>query len=174
MMKLFSAHTKASFFRDIIYAANDGTVTTFAIVAGSQGAEFSHTVILILGIANLLADGFSMASGNYLGVKTELEYRRAHGDNDNTEGLPFVHGIFTFLGFLSAGIIPLIPYVLGLPGAFGVSLVFVALTLFSVGYFRGFIIRKDRVRSGLEMLAVGGFAAAVAYLVGLVLDKYIV
>jgi vacuolar iron transporter family protein len=63
----------ASYLRDWIYGGIDGAVTTFAIVAGSTGADLSSRVILILGIANLLADGFSMAAANYSGSKSEIE-----------------------------------------------------------------------------------------------------
>ena len=65
-----------SHLRDIIYGAIDGAVTTFAIVAGVVGAELSTKVILILGIANVLADGFSMAAGNYSATKAELDDMR--------------------------------------------------------------------------------------------------
>lgn len=59
--------------RDIIYGALDGSVTTFAIVAGVAGAGLDPFVILALGFANLFADGFSMAAGNYSGTKAELD-----------------------------------------------------------------------------------------------------
>jgi hypothetical protein len=58
-----------SYLRDWV----DGAITTFAIVAGVVGAELSTRVVLILGIANLVADGFSMAASNYSGTKTEQE-----------------------------------------------------------------------------------------------------
>ena len=64
-----------SYLRDWVYGAIDGTVTTFAVVAGVMGAELSAGVILILGVANLLADGFSMAVSNYLGTSAEDELR---------------------------------------------------------------------------------------------------
>jgi vacuolar iron transporter family protein len=65
-----------SYLRDWVYGGIDGAVTTFAIVAGVVGAELSTRVILILGVANLLADGFSMAAANYSGTRTEIdEYR---------------------------------------------------------------------------------------------------
>ena len=57
-----------------MYGATDGVVTTFAIVAGVVGASFSPSVVLILGFANLFADGFSMAIGNYLSAKSRIEY----------------------------------------------------------------------------------------------------
>ena len=59
--------------RDVVYGAIDGGVTTFAIVAGVEGAGLSPFVILALGFANVLADGFSMAAGNYSATKAELD-----------------------------------------------------------------------------------------------------
>jgi vacuolar iron transporter family protein len=62
---------KVSYLRDWVYGGIDGTVTTFAIMAGVVGASLSASVVVILGVANLLADGFSMAAGNYTGTKAE-------------------------------------------------------------------------------------------------------
>ncbi len=59
---------------NFVYGAIDGTVTTFAVVAGVVGASLPSSIIVILGFANLFADGFSMAVGNYLAVKTQNEY----------------------------------------------------------------------------------------------------
>jgi VIT1/CCC1 family predicted Fe2+/Mn2+ transporter len=59
---------------NFVYGAIDGAVTTFAIVTGVVGASLSPSIIIILGFANLLADGFSMAIGNYLAVKTQNEF----------------------------------------------------------------------------------------------------
>jgi len=68
-----------SYLRDWVYGGIDGAVTTFAIVAGSVGANLSPGIVLVLGVANLLADGFSMAAANYTGTKSELEdFRRLH------------------------------------------------------------------------------------------------
>ena len=64
---------KISYLRDWVYGGIDGTVTTFAIVAGAVGADLSSRFLLILGVANLLADGFSMAAANYSGTKAEIE-----------------------------------------------------------------------------------------------------
>lgn len=64
----------SSYLPDFIYGGIDGSVTTFAIVAGVTGASLSPTIVLILGFANLFADGFSMAVGNYLSTKSKKEY----------------------------------------------------------------------------------------------------
>ncbi len=58
---------------EFVYGGIDGAITTFAVVAGAAGAGLSTTTILILGFANLIADGFSMAVGAFLGKKTEKE-----------------------------------------------------------------------------------------------------
>jgi vacuolar iron transporter family protein len=68
---------RVSYLRDWVYGGIDGTVTTFAIMAGVIGASLSAGVVIILGLANLLADGFSMAAANYTGTKAEQdEYRQ--------------------------------------------------------------------------------------------------
>lgn len=63
-----------AYLKDIVYGANDGIITTFAIVAGVAGASLDSTVVILLGLANLFADGFSMAASNYLGSKSERDY----------------------------------------------------------------------------------------------------
>lgn len=85
--RLRAAHTPAavgaalarsgerSYLRDGVYGAMDGIVTTFAVVAGAHGAQVGPGVALALGAANLLADGFSMALGNVLASRAELEQR---------------------------------------------------------------------------------------------------
>jgi VIT1/CCC1 family predicted Fe2+/Mn2+ transporter len=67
---------KYSPLKDMIYGGIDGAVTTFAIVAGVEGAGLSHSIIVALGLANILADGFSMAASNYSGTKAELDDRK--------------------------------------------------------------------------------------------------
>ena len=69
--------TGGNYLRDWIYGGIDGTITTFAIVAGVVGADMSGTVVLVLGLANLIADGFAMGAGNYSATKAEVDdYRR--------------------------------------------------------------------------------------------------
>ncbi|GAB6070557.1 VIT1/CCC1 transporter family protein [Thiomicrorhabdus hydrogeniphila] len=65
---------KKQYISDAVLGAIDGCVTTFAIVAGAIGAGFSSNVALILGFANLFADGFSMAVSNYEANKAQKEY----------------------------------------------------------------------------------------------------
>jgi VIT1/CCC1 family predicted Fe2+/Mn2+ transporter len=64
-----------SYLQDFIYGAVDGAVTTFAVVAGAAGANLDDTVVIILGGANLIADGFSMAVSNFLGSRAARQQR---------------------------------------------------------------------------------------------------
>src|SRR3990167_10390265 len=61
------------FIQDVVYGGNDGIVTTFAVVAGTMGAGLPRYIVIILGLANLLADGISMATGAYLSMRSERD-----------------------------------------------------------------------------------------------------
>lgn len=61
-------------FEDFVYGSFDGSVTTFAVVAGAIGASLSPMIVVILGFANLFADGFAMAVGSYQATKARIEF----------------------------------------------------------------------------------------------------
>jgi VIT1/CCC1 family predicted Fe2+/Mn2+ transporter len=67
-----------NYLREFVYGGIDGAVTTFAVVAGAVGANLDASIIIILGFANLLADGFSMSVGAYLSAKSENENYQKH------------------------------------------------------------------------------------------------
>ena len=158
----FSRH----YLPDLVYGANDGIITTFAIVSGVVGAALSETVILILGFANLLADGFSMGASNYLARRSNVE---TADSTDRADA--FRHGMATIAGFVAAGMIPLVAYVVPmsdaarLPSAIGLT----AAALFGVGASRSLVTKQGFLRSGGEMLLVGALAALVAYAIGVAL-----
>jgi VIT1/CCC1 family predicted Fe2+/Mn2+ transporter len=74
-----------NYLRDWIYGGIDGSVTTFAVVSGVAGARLSPWIILVMGFANLLADGFSMAASNFLGTRAE------HEDFKRLEAIEYRH-----------------------------------------------------------------------------------
>ena len=63
----------SNYLSDFIYGAIDGTVTTFAVVSGVAGAGLSSGIIIVLGLANLVGDGFSMAASNFLGTRADKQ-----------------------------------------------------------------------------------------------------
>lgn len=95
-----------SYLRDWVYGGIDGAITNFAIVAGSIGADLSARVVLILGIVNILADGFSMAAANFSSTRTEIEeYERMrhmeerHIDHDPDGEREEIRQIYMAKGF---------------------------------------------------------------------------
>lgn len=207
--------------RDAIYGAIDGAVTTFAIVAGVAGAGLSPFIVIALGVANVLADGFSMAAANYSGTKAELEnirrirdvevrHIRDHpegeklevreilsnkglsGDvlNQATEAItqdrenwialmmdgeyglggvdphPAKSAITTFVSFLVAGVVPLLPFVLGMENAFSFSAAMTMATFFAIGALKSRWSLSPWWRSAIETSLIGGCAATIAFFVG--------
>ena len=218
------------YLKSFVYGGLDGIVTTFAVVAGVAGANLSASVVLVLGVANLIADGISMAFGDYLSTKAENEYMAAervreswevqnYPDGEKKEmvelyvekgiapedakiavdalskiekpwvdimmveelGLvenpesPLKNAVVTFGSFVFFGAIPVLIYVVArfIPffaaHTFALACVLTGITLFILGTLKIYFTRQPWYRAGLEMLLLGGFAAAAAYVVGVML-----
>lgn len=153
---------------EFVYGSMDGIVTTFAIISGSVGAQLSATVILILGFANLFADGFSMAVGSYLSRKSELDQ---DGKTDCIRS-PKKVGLATFASFITIGFIPLLSFVLARFNNFfalnqiTLSIVFTIAALILVGYIRGILLHKNKFRTITFTVTLGILASSIAYFVG--------
>ena len=152
------------YVRELIYGANDGIITTFAVVAGVAGGGLSMRVVLIIGAANLFADGLSMAVGNYLSIRAYESVLETQ-ELPEEEAAPFRHGGATFLAFVTAGTLPLIPYMIPeLPfDRLVLSIVVTLFALFAVGASRAWIANVRWWAAGLEMFGLGAVVAAVAY-----------
>lgn len=151
---------------DVVYGANDGIITTFAVVSSAAGAGLSPVVIIILGIANLMADGFSMGASKYLSQVSE-QHADPHNEKvQSRSGL--VDGFATFISFVIAGSLPLIPFLFPIApeNEFMVSIGATAFALLFVGGLRSFVTKQNPLYAGFEMLLVGGFAALIAYGLG--------
>lgn len=220
--------TKRRYLRDFVYGAIDGTVTTFAVVCGTVGADLGNRVALILGFANLAADGFSMAASNYLGTRAEVHARdqarrleERHIDMIPAGETEEVRQIFaakgfqgdlleqivgvitgdrkrwvetmvveeygfsteapsplraasaTFLAFALAGFVPLLPLLISGPTSsaqFQAAVWATGGTFVAIGALKGWALTRSKLRSAVETLTLGGFAAALAYLVGIALQ----
>lgn len=220
-----SAAPRQNYLRDWIYGGIDGSVTTFAVVSGVAGARLSPWVILVMGCANLLADGFSMAASNFLGTRAEhedlkrieaIEHRHLDLDPEGereevreiyrnkgfvgadltnlvtlitadrtrwvrtmlTEeyGLPpqvrseWLAAITTFSAFLVCGVVPLIPYLLGMNNSLTVSATLTGIVFFAIGSLKSRWSTASWWNSGLSTLAVGTIAAGLAYGAGVFLN----
>ncbi|MQA92229.1 MAG: hypothetical protein GEU90_18720 [Gemmatimonas sp.] len=151
---------------NLVYGANDGIITTFAVVSGVAGASLEPRIALVLGLANLLADGFSMGASNFLSIRSEEAALTATGGAPR-EPFPVRHGLATFIAFVAVGSVPLFPYAFAPPGGrFAVAACVTLATLFAVGALRAVVTRLRWWVAGLEMLLVGAIAAAVSFGVG--------
>jgi VIT1/CCC1 family predicted Fe2+/Mn2+ transporter len=162
-----AAQVARHYIRELIYGANDGIITTFAVVAGVAGGGLSLRVVLIIGAANLVADGLSMAAGNYLSIRSHESVLEAQ-ELPEEETSPFRHAVATFLAFVAAGVVPLLPYV---PSAmaidrFALSVFLTLAAMFAVGASRALITRTRWWKAGCEMLGLGAVVAALAYASG--------
>jgi len=152
---------------EVIYGANDGIVTTFAVVAGVAGAALDPAIVLVLGAANLFADGFSMGMSNFLSRRSEADYRTAQGTAaDDGDKSPSSTALVTFGAFVVAGGFPLLPYLFVVRPLFPVSVVVTGLAFFVVGASRSLVTDRGWHVNGGEMFVVGMTAATVAYVVG--------
>jgi len=159
------------YLKDLVYGANDGIITTFAVVAGVAGAQLDARIVLILGFANLLADGFSMGASNFLSIRSDEAVRRSSG-RAVLEPFPGRHSLATFAAFVVAGCVPLLSYVVAHTASpFLAAVVLTLATLFVVGASRSLVTGQRWWWTGLEMLGVGSAAAGVAYGVGAFVER---
>lgn len=167
-MKRSTRAFEKRYLPEFVYGGTDGAITTFAIVSGVIGASLSSVVVLILGFVNLVADGFSMAVSNYLSIKSRNDILKKKEKN------PGKSALVTFLSFFIIGFIPLSSFVLAsatgnpvlVDSQFRNSFLFTAFALIIVGWFKGEITKKARLRSAVETFLIGGVAALLAFLVG--------
>jgi VIT1/CCC1 family predicted Fe2+/Mn2+ transporter len=156
--------TARHYVRDLVYGANDGIITTFAVVSGVAGGDLSQTAILVIGVANIAADGVSMGVGNLVAIRAHERTREAQGLPEK-ETYPWKHGLATLLAFVFAGAIPLLPFLLPLtPGERTVSAATVTFAAqFLIGAARASITTERWWKSGAETLGLGVLVAAAAY-----------
>jgi predicted membrane protein (TIGR00267 family) len=172
-------HT-ARYIKSIVYGGMDGIITTFAIVAGVAGASLASSIVLILGFANLIADGISMATGDYLSNKSEVEasknkniFKKVSSGKRLFRISPLKSGVVTFFSFVVFGFVPLLAYVLRFDNAFQISIVLTFIALFLLGASKCKITNKGWFISGIETLVIGGVAAGASYYIGYLISGFV-
>ena len=180
------ASAQAMYLRDWVYGGMDGTVT----IRGRCRcccAGLSPSIVIVIGLANLIADGFSMAAGNFVSSRAERDNTERllaseHADGGSRPKLPrekalavrspLTAALCTFLAFAAFGLVPLIPYLAS--GGFAASIVATVITFFVIGAAKSRWSLQPAWQSGLETLAIGGSAAVLAFVAGHFLARWVV
>ena len=174
VMKIFFRR----YISEFVYGEEEGTETTFAVVSASAGAGISSAVILILGVANLIADGFSMGSSAYLAASAEHE---ESARDTQKRASPKIIGAVTFLAFVVVGSVPVLPYLVDViasskvPGTtlFYVSSALTAVTFLAIGFTKGKVGKQSPWREAIITLLLGAVAAGLAYFAGDILAAWL-
>ncbi len=157
---------------EFVYGSIDGVITTFAVISGAMGASLAPVVILILGFANLFADGFSMAVSNFLSTRSERALDKQDGENHHHSKNPIRTAFATFVSFVFIGFIPLLSFVVANvnpwvdANKFFISIVLAGAAFLVIGAVRGHITRRHPAGAAITTLLIGGTAAAIAFGVG--------
>lgn len=150
------------YFPDFVYGGMDGLITTFAIITGSVGAGFTPNIIIIIGIASIFSDAFSMGASNFVSRRSAC---RIGGDAcEPREPLKTAFG--TFLSFFFVGFIPILPFVLHSAHPLLWSLFLTLTFFFFIGFAEGYLSGGKKLLTGLSTLFIGIVAAALSYGVG--------
>lgn len=149
------------YLSEFVYGGIDGIITTFSIVAGSTGGDLLKNVIIILGISNVLSDGYSMGISRYISAKTEIKQGLLKNKNS------FISGLVTFLSFIFVGITPIVPFFIYNGNmAKTLSLMIACVVFFTIGVLKGKVLKENMLLGGLEVLGIGLTAAFISYFVG--------
>lgn len=162
------------YLAEFVYGGIDGSITTFAVVAGAVGAGLDTAIIIILGFANLIADGFAMSVGAYLSAKSQP----ANGLTLNQVKKPFYVGGATLVSFITIGLIPLLIYVLDyfIPleaDLFTIASLLTGGAFIFIGWFKASITGGSHWKGIMETLLLGTIAAVLAYFIGDWLEQVI-
>ncbi len=161
-----------SYLPEFVYGSIDGIITTFAIVTASVGAGLSAPMILILGIANVLADGFSMGSSSYLSNISELQMK-----TKEAKKIALKKAGATFFAFVTLGSLPVFPFFVStlFPFFQGKDIIFsILLALLSfiiVGDIGAKVTKSSRIKNILRTVSIGIIASLISFSVGYFLQK---
>lgn len=165
-------HRVDKYLPEFVYGGIDGTVTTFAVVAATVGAGLSSNIIIILGLANLIGDGISMAVSAYLSSKSEQAQDAKEGVKAKKDANKI--GWATFIAFVLVGFAPLVIYVadalfgfdMSHKTLFIISSILSAFVFISIGWLKSYVVDEPRFRAIAETLILGALASGAAYFLG--------
>ena len=129
----------------------DELITTFAIISSSIGASIPNTYIVIISIASLISDGYSMGISRYLSYTAETKINLSKN---------------SFISFTVIGILPILPFIFLKDNIFQTSLIITLALFLLIGIIKGLILDFSVIRNAIGTLLLGSSAALISYYVG--------
>lgn len=167
------------YLAEFVFGGIDGIVTTFAVVAATVGAGLSSSVVIILGLANLIADGISMGVSSYLSQKSEVSVAKKAGNDTTSIKSPIKVGITTFTSFVVVGFAPVFVYVYdvmfdsNLDNLFPIAALISASSFAFIGWLKSYVVDESKLQAVAETLALGTVASAASYFIGNFLERIV-
>jgi len=156
---------------EVTYGAIDGLVTTFAVIAGSVGAGFSRNIIIILALANVVADGFSMSVGCYFSTKNG---KRSRG-KDFDEHAALRKATATYVSFITFGMMPVLVYIVNWPCPFVHASVITGTLFLLIGSWKSLADKgAPPFKQAVNTFVFGAIACLISYGLGDLLQRVIV
>ena len=91
----------------------------------------------------------------------------------NSVRSPWIAAFSTFAAFLLCGLAPLLPYLFETPHSFSISISLTAIVFVAIGSIKSRWSTSSWWHSGLTTLLIGAIAAALAYLVGVISNRFV-
>lgn len=150
------------YLRSAFFGIEDSLVSTTGLIAGIGAGMQDPKFIVLAGIVGVSVEAVSMAAGEFLSEQTTNELKRGR-----SKDRPVLGGIIMLIAYFTAGLLPIAPIIF-LPPSISVlaSVALALIGLFILGLGKGKITGCSPLRSGLEVLVVGGVACAIGIAVG--------
>jgi VIT1/CCC1 family predicted Fe2+/Mn2+ transporter len=159
-------HERAEAVGARVFGSMDGVISTLAVISGVAGATTNHLIVLVAGVAAMMAEAISMGFSSYSSARVReriLGHKKSLAQRSATEGAMF------WLVTMGGGVVPLIPFLFRFGDtitSLKFAVVMSAVFLFTIGFLVGRLTKRDALYEGLFNASMGMIAAAATYAVG--------
>lgn len=153
------------YLRSVVFGCEDGLVSTTGAVVGIAVGARDPDVVVLSGVVIVIVEALSMGAGQLLSERAVHQLDPSHSDSVLAGA-----GLMT-VAYLVAGAVPLAPLIaIGSVGAVWIGAALALAALFALGVVKAQVVGVRRMRSGLEILALGGATCLVGIAIGLLLQ----
>lgn len=151
------------YLRSGLFGIQDGLVSTTGVVVGISTGIEDKAIIILASLVAVTVEATSMTAGQYSSEKAVHQMDKSGKHTDNL----IVGSLIMFFGYLSGGIVPIIPTALfNQPEARIIAIISALVGLFILGYTKGHLVKVKPLRSAIELFIIGAIATTIGLLVG--------